>query len=125
MFDINRQEKDFETLTYFNDYMTKHFTLIDQSESRYKKTQLDLFYALDRLMENDEKSFLTYYVSLVNNDQTRLVSFNEKDLTFQVFKVLRENLRDLSSKLKSEDSQKTINQLIKQLTPMEIPGVRK
>ena len=125
MFDINRQENDFETLTYFNDYMTKHFTLIDQSESRYKKTNLDLFYALDRLMENDEKSFLTYYVSVVNNDQTRLVSFNEKDLTFQVFKVLRENLKDLSSKLKSEDSQKTINQLIKQLTPMEIPGVRK
>jgi hypothetical protein len=125
MFEIKMQNKDFETLTYFNDYIIKHFTLIDQSESRYKKTHLDLFYALDRLMENDEKSFLTYYVSLVNNDQTRLVSFNEKDLTFQVFKVLRENLKDLSSKLKSEDSQKTINQLIKQLTPMEIPGVRK
>ncbi|MBC7427065.1 MAG: FHA domain-containing protein [Bacteriovorax sp.] len=107
-----------------NDIFTKLLFAPDITLIRNNQ-QVEILEAQDAFLHGDEHTFLTYYIGVANSLSNAKIIQIDQDLTNKARAAVIKNLETVQKFIKDKNVYKSFDDIKKQLTPMENPGVKR
>ncbi|MBC7713880.1 MAG: FHA domain-containing protein [Rhizobacter sp.] len=87
--------------------------------------RVEILEAQDAFLHGDEHTLLTYYIGVANSLGTVKLLSNDMDLTNKARSAVIKNIEAVQKFIKNKNVYKSFDDIKKQLTPMENPGVKR